>query len=127
AFSSDSIPVHLLTREAIALYMAHLAPNGMLAIHVSNRYLDLVPIVWRIARHLNLAAAVIDTDGDGVSFHSTWVLLAHDAVTLQAPVFARAATTAVPRPAPLWRDDYSNLFQALNYAPPLLNNPLADL
>jgi len=127
AFSSDSIPVHLLTREAIALYMAHLAPNGMLAIHVSNRYLDLVPIVWRIARHFNLAAAVIDTDGDGVSFHSTWVLLAHDAVTLQAPVFARAATTAVPRPAPLWRDDYSNLFQALNDAPPLLNNPLADL
>jgi len=127
AFSSDSIPVHLLTREAVALYMAHLAPHGVLAIHVSNRYLDLVPIVWRIARNFELAAAVIDADGDRDSWHSTWVLLARDAATLQTPEIARAAATEIPRPAPLWRDDYSNLFQALHFAPPALNSPLADL
>ena len=127
AFSSDSIPVHLLTREAVALYMAHLAPNGVLAIHVSNRYLDLVPIVWRIARHFDLASAVIDSDGEGVVWHSTWVLLARDVASLQEPAIARATTAEVPRPAPLWRDDYSNLFQVLQFAPPALISPLADL
>jgi len=127
AFSSDSIPVHLLTREAVALYMAHLAPNGVLAIHVSNRYLDLVPIVWRIARHFDLAAAVIDADGDRDSWHSTWVLLARDAATLQAPEIARAAAKEIPRLASLWRDDYSNLFQVLHFAPPALDSPLADM
>jgi len=127
AFSSDSIPIHLLTREAVALYLAHLAPNGVLAIHVSNRYLDLVPIVWRIAQHFELTAAVIDADGDRDSWHSTWVLLARDAATLQAPEIAGAAVTEIPRPAPLWRDDYSNLFQALHFAPPALSSPLADL
>jgi hypothetical protein len=127
AFSSDSIPIHLLTREAVALYLAHLAPNGVLAIHVSNRYLDLVPIVWRIAQHFELTAAVIDADGDRDSWHSTWVLLARDAATLQAPEIAGAAVTEIPRPAALWRDDYSNLFQALHFAPPALSSPLADL
>ena len=127
AFSSDAIPVHLLTREAVALYMAHLAPRGVLAIHVSNRYLDLAPIVWQIARHLELAAAVIDADGDKDIWHSTWVLLARDAASLQTAAIAQAATTKVPRPAPLWRDDYSNLFQALQFAPAALDNPLADL
>ena len=127
AFSSDSIPVHLLTREAVALYLAHLAPRGVLAIHVSNRYLDLVPIVWRIARHLELATAVIDADGDQDSWRSTWVLLTRDVATLQAPAIARAAATEVPRPAPLWRDDYSNLFQALHFAPQALNSSLTDL
>ena len=52
AFSSDAIPVHLLTREAFALYFRHLKPTGILAVHVSNRYLDLVPVVSRNARDL---------------------------------------------------------------------------
>ena len=127
AFSSNAIPVHLLTSEAVALYLAHLAPRGVLAIHVSNRYLDLVPVVWRIARHFGLAATVIDTDSDDASFHSTWVLLARDAVTLQTPAIVQAADTKVPPPAPLWRDDYSNLFQALRHGPQALDSPLDEL
>jgi len=129
AFSSNAIPVHLLTSEAVALYLAHLAPRGVLAIHVSNRYLDLVPVVWQIARHFGLAATVIDTDNDNdnASFHSTWVLLARDAVTLQTSAIAQAAVTKVPPPAPLWRDDYSNLLQALRPAPQALDSPLDEL
>jgi hypothetical protein len=127
AFSSDSIPVHLLTREAVALYLAHLAPDGVLAIHVSNRYLDLVPIVWRIGRELELATAVIEVDGDSPGWHSIWVLLTRDAATLQKPAIAQAASREIPPPAPLWRDDYSNLFQALQFEPSALDSPLADL
>ena len=52
AFSSDAIPIHLLTREALALYFHHLKPNGILALHISNRYLDLVPVCARGAEAL---------------------------------------------------------------------------
>src|SRR5205807_5602010 len=54
AFSSDAIPVHLLTVEAFKTYLRHLKPDGVLAVHISNRYLDLVPVVQQAARHLSL-------------------------------------------------------------------------
>lgn len=127
AFSSDSIPVHLLTQEAVALYLTHLAPGGVLALHVSNRYLDLVPVVWRIAQHFGLTAAVIDVDGSNTTSHSIWVLLARDAATLENPAIVRVAGTQTPPPVPLWRDDYSNLFQVLYLGPPALDSPLDEL
>jgi SAM-dependent methyltransferase len=126
AFSSDSIPMHLLTREALALYLAHLAPDGILAIHVSNRYLDLAPIVWRLAEDARLAAAVIESDGARANWHSIWVLLTRDTRTLQTPAITRAATKEIPPQAPLWRDDYSNLFQAMQFTSSSPNNPLED-
>src|SRR5262249_22100380 len=58
AFSSDAIPVHLLTREAVALYVRRLAPDGIIALHISNRYLDLKPVAARIAQELGLAGLV---------------------------------------------------------------------
>lgn len=127
AFSSDAIPMHLLTREALALYLAHLAPDGVLAIHVTNRYLDLVPIVRRLANDAGLAAAVIDTEGERAGWHSTWVLLAREAAILQTPAIAQVAAKTKPRPAPLWRDDYSNLFQALQFSPMEGSDPLDEL
>ena len=51
AFSSDAIPVHLLTEEAVEIYLRHLKPDGVLAVHVSNRYLDLEPVVANLAGH----------------------------------------------------------------------------
>ena len=56
-FSSDSIPVHLLDVEAFDLYLRHLQPEGMLAVHITNRHLDLVPVAWTLARHFGLSFA----------------------------------------------------------------------
>jgi len=64
AFSSDAIPVHLLTYEAMQLYFRHIKPDGILAVHVSNRYLDLQPVVGGEAQALKKVARVVDTDDD---------------------------------------------------------------
>ena len=61
AFSSDAIPVHLLTREAFVLYFRHLKPEGVLAVHVSNKPLDLTPVVKLAARSLHEGPRLIDT------------------------------------------------------------------
>jgi hypothetical protein len=115
-FSSDSIPVHLLDREAFDLYLQHLQSNGILAIHISNFHLDLVPVVWTLADHFNLDRIVIDDPGKGVeTFPSTWVLLSRDPSELDTPdLVARARPmTGYISPVRLWTDDYSNLFQIL--------------
>ena len=80
-FSSDSIPVHLLTREAFSLYLAHLAPDGVIAVHISNRYLSLTPVVWRLARHYNLqiASFLVKAPAEEPAANSSlWVLLTRD-------------------------------------------------
>jgi SAM-dependent methyltransferase/MFS family permease len=119
AFSSDAIPVHLITREALQVYLRHMKPDGIVAFHVSNRFLDLVPVVARLADELGLHALLVqdDEDEDEKTFksHSDWVLVARDAHALQAAPIADAG----PLPAddrPDWRtwtDDYSNLIQIL--------------
>lgn len=114
-FSGDSIPVHLLNREAFALYLEHLAPDGILAVHISNRHLDLVPVVWKLAEHFDLAALVIADEGDGERrFPSLWVLLAREAALFAPQVTSRARPMDgyVSR-LRLWTDDYSNLIQIL--------------
>ncbi|MBI3392083.1 MAG: hypothetical protein HY039_02735, partial [Nitrospirae bacterium] len=114
AFSSDSIPVHLLTREAFQLYLRRLdEESGVLALHVSNRYLDLVPVVWRLAQELGLAGVVVEGPKGALEWESTWVLLARSRKTLAAPAITAAAFPKVPSAGPLWTDDYSNLFQVL--------------
>jgi hypothetical protein len=117
AFSSDSIPIHLITKEAIAIYLQHLAPTGILAAHISNRHLDLRPVLWQIAREFNLSMLVIDrpaVPGDD-GFSSRWVLLARDPASLQISALQGHAVPyneSVPS-LRLWTDDYSNLFQIL--------------
>jgi hypothetical protein len=115
-FSSDSIPVHLLDKEAFNLYLNHLQPDGILAVHVSNRHLDLVPVVWTLADNFNLSRIVIDDPGEGVgSFPSMWVLLGRDPVLLETPTLlsrARPMNDYVSK-VQLWTDDYNNLFQIL--------------
>jgi SAM-dependent methyltransferase len=116
AFSSDAIPVHLLTREAFALYFRHLQPGGVLAVHVSNTHLDLAPVVGLAADSLGKRAAVIDTsdDDDNAVFGATWVLVSARESLFQYP-FIRHAATPVSHIAGLrmWTDDYSNLFRIL--------------
>ncbi len=116
AFSSDSIPVHLLTREAFELYFRHLNPNGILAIHTSNQYLDLVPMVARHAKDLGKIAVTIDDDAVEADylFETTWVLLSANANVFNRSEFANVAQPSKTRDTlRAWTDDYSNLFQII--------------
>jgi len=115
-FSSDSIPVYLLNREAFALYLDHLAPDGIIAVHISNRHLDLVPVVWKLADHFSLHRLLIDDEGDNErAIRSRWFLLSRDESLLSIPELTTRArnmngyTTSLP----LWTDDYSNLLQIM--------------
>jgi SAM-dependent methyltransferase len=125
AFSSDAIPVHLLTREAFEIYLRHLRTNGVLVVHISNKYLDLQPVVRRAAEHFGLGLALISNseeqsgeDGEESSYdfyHSDWVLLTRNRAFLKLPAIANAQT-ALSTNAPaikLWTDDRSDLFSIL--------------
>ena len=118
AFSSDSIPVHLLTREAFALYERHMKTNGIIAVHVSNHYLDLEPVVTGLARLFNYKLAVIDYDDleeDWWLYSCTWILLTHDERILNTPAIRWAATPPGTNSIPplLWTDDFVSLFPVL--------------
>ncbi|HEX9205150.1 MAG TPA: fused MFS/spermidine synthase, partial [Candidatus Deferrimicrobiaceae bacterium] len=116
AFTSDAIPVHLLTREAFALYFRHLSDNGVLAVHVSNKYLDLKPVVRLSAEALGKEARLVDTQDDPEDvnvFGATWVLATGRQGFFDGGPLSSA--TAIPaRPGQrVWTDGYSNLFRAL--------------
>ena len=116
-FSSDAIPVHLVTKEAFALYLEHLAPGGVIAAHVSSRYLNLTPVLCQIAHEYGLEVVSLDVpkpDSEAAASTSLWVLLA-DTSPFDAPPIR-----AIANPNPgfsartrMWTDDYSNLFQVL--------------
>ena len=119
AFSSDAIPVHLITREALEVYLRHVKPDGIVAFHVSNRFLDLVPVVARLARSQGVHAVLVrddpeDEEGSNRS-RTDWVLVSRDAATLKRKSIAeRGAVEAEDRPEwRTWTDDYSNLIQIL--------------
>jgi hypothetical protein len=114
AFSSDAIPVHLITSEALAIYRRHMKPSGIIAFHVTNRFLDLVPVVEALAHAHGLAVAWVADDGDGMASRSDWVLLSADPDALEKPLIAEATTPIQPRRDwRLWTDDFNNLVQVL--------------
>ncbi|MFZ5829847.1 MAG: spermidine synthase [Planctomycetota bacterium] len=157
AFSSDAIPTHLLTNEAFAVYDKHLAPDGVLAVHISNRYLDLSPVVRKLADKHGFRVIRIDTDypsewstrfpgsGEGQlvfassdeetieetdeewgedweyeddydpdHYGSDWILVTRNEAMIAKIANRYDETEDVPLDeAPLWTDDYSNLFQIL--------------
>jgi SAM-dependent methyltransferase len=116
AFSSDSIPVHLLTVEAFRAYVRHLKPGGILAIHVSNRYLDLLPVVARAARELSLhVRQVYSADSYDVGvFSSDWLLLSRTEGAFDAEPLKGEAKPLESQPdIPLWTDDYSDVYGIL--------------
>lgn len=118
AFSSDAIPVHLITKEALAAYLRHLKPGGVIAFHVSNRFLSLPPVVGRLAKVHGLHATLVSDEGkDGDDEHTKtdWVLLARDPAVLAAEEI-KATLPEPPEEQAGWRtwtDDYSNLVQIL--------------
>lgn len=115
-FSGDSIPVHLLTKEAIQLYFQHLKPSGILAIHVSNRYLDLEPVIERVTSNLGKPVVQIETedDGEGNCFSTTWVLVANHPDVFKQKVFdGSLKTVEVRQNLRMWTDDYSSLIGVL--------------
>jgi hypothetical protein len=116
AFSGDAVPVHLLTLEALAVYRKHLRPqSGILAIHITNTYLDLRPVVFAAAAHDHLNSIWIQTQSDGlVTSDSEWMLLSEGELPKGniASSPASSASTVSPRFRP-WTDDYSNLLQVL--------------
>jgi spermidine synthase len=120
AFSSDSIPAHLLTLEAIRLYRKRLKDDGMLAIHVSNNHLNLVPLVHRLASRTGLHSRCVESTGDlqTATRPAKWVLLADARSTLWKHPQLSVATTpdrTVIAKAPLWTDQHHNLASVLNW------------
>jgi SAM-dependent methyltransferase len=116
AFSSDAIPVHLLTLEAVQLYLKHIRPDGVVAIHVSNKYLSLTPVVRRIAQELKKPVLQVESRENGAleQFSADWILVAHSPQVFDRPAFRAAASNPAPEPGtPLWTDDYSNLFRIM--------------
>jgi hypothetical protein len=114
AFSSDAIPLHLVTREAIDLAFSRLRPEGLLAFHISNRYLDLAPVLGAIARDANLQARVnFDaeiTDADLLTGKqaSRWLIMSRGENAM-GPLARDPRWKAVPTAATAWTDDFSNI------------------
>ncbi len=116
AFSSDAIPMHLLTREAFALYERHLrGPQSVIAVHISNRMLDLSPVLAGVAKEFGLhGSRGVTLSLQSYLWTSDWVLLSRDAAALDLPEL-KVSRIPFPGEAPpvLWTDDYSNLVRLL--------------
>ncbi|MDQ2077823.1 fused MFS/spermidine synthase [Marinimicrobium sp. ABcell2] len=116
AFSGDSIPAHLLTQEALALYRDHLAPDGLIALHISNSHLDLTPLVRGLAQTLNKQAVYFETSATGHAIDDAkWAIITNNRKWLNHPQVLHHIT---PWPARaddpiVWTDDYSNLLSVL--------------
>jgi hypothetical protein len=107
--------MHLLTREAFAMYLNELASDGVLALHISNRYLDLRPVLKRAADYFKLYAGwVHDQPAGRFTETSDWVLLARNTKVMGQPsIFAHLKPLDGISGLRMWTDDYSNLFQIL--------------
>jgi hypothetical protein len=118
AFSSDAIPVHLMTREAFQLYISLLAPHGVIAVHLSNEHLNLEPVVGAIAKDLRLASRVrrdltiAPSDIGTGRTQSIWAILAKSDADFGAlasePVWDQLRRRQEVR---AWTDDYSNIIR----------------
>lgn len=118
AFIDDAIPTHLLTREAFADYVRLLEPKeGVIAVHISNRYLDLEPVVTKAAQSLGMGYATILTeDSEYTISSSSWMLLSYNKTFMGDPVIVKANDPEDSQlsDVQLWTDQYSNLWQVLD-------------
>ena len=115
AFSGDSVPIHLITAEAMQVYLRHMRADGIIAFHVTNRFLNMAPVVEQIAQSQGLQVAFVHDEAENSDLRRTdWVLVSRSALRLQTPQI-RTATSAI-QPIPglrLWTDDFNNLFGVL--------------
>jgi len=118
AFTSDAIPVHLLTREAFEIYLRHLKPGGVLAVHISNRHLNLQSVTEKLAAYFQLRPLPVPFRLQDFSLGimtSHWILLTRDKELFEKEAIRRAGgppTEHLER-VPLWTDDYTSLFKIL--------------
>ena len=118
AFSSDSIPTHLMTYQAMAVYLKNMKPDGVIAFHVTNRFLNLAPVVKRIADehglHTVLVADDPDTDDNSDLANTDWVLVSRSKATLEHPRITESLEKIGEIPGlRLWTDSFNNLFKIL--------------
>jgi len=118
AFSGDAIPIHLITSQALEVYRRHLAPGGVIAFHVSNRYLELAPVVEQIARYARLRTALLTNPVDTAHFvySSDWVLVTDNVDLLSQPAIGEAhLDVTIPPRLRRWTDDYNSLLPVLHW------------
>lgn len=118
AFTGDAIPVHLLTAQAVALYLQHLKPGGVLAFHISSQYLDLAPELALQAEHAGLHAVMVHSPAkeDRSEFTADWVLMSRDPASLASPEIVNASSPLKTKPGlRLWTDDYSSLLPLIKW------------
>jgi len=118
AFSSDSIPVHLLTKEAVNLYFSKLSKDGVLLIHITNRYVNLAPVLAKLADESGFSDRLRDDDEDSEigKDGSTWVLLARGENDLAGISRNDRWTKIEPRNTTLaWTDDFSNILSVFKW------------
>ncbi len=116
AFSSDSIPVHLITLEAFELYFRHIKPDGLLGVHISNQYLNLEPVVAAAAHRLGKDAVIVSNSDDKANgvFSATWIILgSRDASVGFSEIEKAGRLLAAHNPRNLWTDSHSSLFAVL--------------
>jgi SAM-dependent methyltransferase len=120
AFSGDSIPMHLLTREAMAVYKRHLAPGGAIVFQATNRYIDIVPVVQKLAAELGMESVLVSDFPGAETGREYWlattdqVIVTSNQAILSAPAVRSGGERVEPSPdAPVFTDDYSNLLRIL--------------
>jgi len=103
-----------LTKEAFEIYLQRIDPqSGIIAVHISNNYINLRPLLIEVAKHFGLSYAIITSRVSGHDLQSEWVLLTKNTSLLQSPTIAKAKENRPQKQVTLWTDDYSNLFQLL--------------
>jgi hypothetical protein len=118
AFSGDAIPIHLLTREALAIYRRHMAANGILAFHISNRHVDLEPPIALLAASAGMEARHVNSlaKDDPGAYSSTWMLVTDNAAFFLQPELVAHAFFPDSKPGlRVWTDDYSALLPVLRW------------
>jgi hypothetical protein len=117
AFSGDAIPMHLLTEQALQIYLRHLSQHGVIAVHITNHYLDLRPLIRGLAHQSKLFYGFVRetfTDADSALYRSHWALLSRDEAFFRQPAIAQALSTEYGiQPELVWTDDFSNLYRLL--------------
>ena len=115
AFSSDAIPMHLLTREAMQLYLSKVRDDGIIALHISNRMLDLEPLIAKVALDLGVVPLALETSPNERQFDdgmrpSIWMVIVRERAHADKLIGWRPAEPTLDKP--LWTDDYSNILSA---------------
>jgi spermidine synthase len=115
AFSGDSVPIHLLTLEAFSHYFRHLKPDGVLAVHITNRFLDMRPVIKTAADHFAAEVRIVDTPGDSeqLVLRSRWALISKDRQFFTPLSLVDASRIEAPPSFRPWRDDYSSILSVI--------------